>query len=97
MSSGRRKHVLLPWNVIQPSYTGGGGVVRLSITSRIEHVAQVLCIVNWRPRQPVTSDDIVHIEMCCGANSVEVVEWAFWHNGLRQSGAPDVWEERPGA
>ncbi|OIW22916.1 hypothetical protein CONLIGDRAFT_719475 [Coniochaeta ligniaria NRRL 30616] len=96
MRAGMRKRLLLPWKVIQPSYTGGDGVVQLRI-SRIEHVAQVLRIVKWRPRQPVTSDDIVHIEMFWGANSVEVVEWAFWHNGLQQSGAPNVSEERPGA
>lgn len=98
MSSGDRQHVFVPWNVIQPSYTGGGdGVVRLRIIARFEHAVQVLCSLKWRPRQPVTSDDTVHIEMYFGANSVEVVEWAFWHNGMRQSGAPDVSEECLGA
>lgn len=91
MTNGMLKRVALPWEVIESAGTGGDGTIRLRIC-RIADVVQVVHIVKWRPKYPVSSNDTVALEMRW-IDDGELVEWAFWQNGMRQSGAPCVSEE----
>ena len=96
MMDGMMKRIALPWGLIESACAGadGDGTIRLRIC-RIADIVQVIRILKWRPTRWVTPNDTVALEMCL-KDGGDRVEWAFWHNGARQSGAPFVSEEQVG-
>lgn len=97
MMDGMMKRIALPWGWIESACArpDGDGTICLRIC-RIADIVQPIRILKWRPARWITPNDTVALELSF-RDGGDRAEWAFWHNGARQSGAPFVSEEQVGA